>query len=107
MVLILPKASARRLVASADPQEQQAAVLEGEAFLNAAPISFWPRAGEELVQEAAAEPAPAPALVRNSPPPTTAPEPTVSPRLMKPIVFPNVAAKIAPAPLDPATPHRD
>lgn len=110
VVLILPKDAARRVVASADPQTQQAAVLEGQAYLNAAPISFWPRAGEELVQEAAADPhVEAPPPVRNSPPPTTAPEPTVSPRLLKPIPFPTVtappvAAKIAPAPLDSATP---
>lgn len=44
VVLILPRESAQRLVAAADPGAQQAAVLEGEAFLNAAPIALWPQA---------------------------------------------------------------
>jgi hypothetical protein len=43
VVLILPKASALRLVAATDPPGQQAAILEGEVFLNAAPIALWPR----------------------------------------------------------------
>jgi len=42
VVLILPRDSARRLVAATDAAAQRAAVLEGEAFLNAAPISLWP-----------------------------------------------------------------
>ena len=62
VVLILPKASAQRLVAATDPQAQRAAVLEGEAYLNAAPISLWPRPegevakGEVAKGEAAKEP---------------------------------------------------
>ena len=39
VVLILPKASAERMLNSADPKSQQAALFEGEVFLNAAPIS--------------------------------------------------------------------
>lgn len=50
VVLILPRASAQRVVASTDPQVQQAAVLEGDAFLNANPVSFWPRTGEHNAQ---------------------------------------------------------
>lgn len=98
VVLVLPKASAERLAESADPQAQQAAVLEGQAFLNAAPISFWPRPEEELAQgntpevEEPVKPArPAtPARV-----PTTPPEPTVSARLMKDFGFSNATAKLA------------
>jgi len=46
VVLILPRESAQRLVAATDPRAQQAAVLEGEAFLNAAPIALWPQPDE-------------------------------------------------------------
>jgi hypothetical protein len=42
VVLILPTASARRLVEARDEAGRKAAVLEGAAYLNGAPISFWP-----------------------------------------------------------------
>jgi hypothetical protein len=109
IVLVLPRDSARRLLISTDPQVQRAAVLEGEAFLNAAPISFWPQPGEELAQATQQEfPAEAPHPFRAAPAPTTPPEPTVSPRLMKPVAFPTAAAKIPPAVFsDPAPPARN
>lgn len=50
VVLILPRASAQRLLASTDPQVQHAALLEGDAFLNANPIAFWPRTEEKIAQ---------------------------------------------------------
>jgi hypothetical protein len=43
VVLILPRDSAQRLVAAVDPVARHAAIFEGKAFLNAVPISFWPR----------------------------------------------------------------
>ena len=43
VVLVISRESAQRAVAIADPALQQAAVLEGEAFLNAVPISLWPQ----------------------------------------------------------------
>jgi hypothetical protein len=99
IVLILPRDSARRLVASTDPQVQQSAVLEGQAFLNAAPVSFWPQPGEELAQAAPPEPpAGTPHPASHAPIPTMPPEPTVSPRLLKPVAFPVAAAKIAATP---------
>lgn len=58
VVLILPKASAQRLAAATDPQTQQGAVLEGEAYLNAAPISLWPRPEGAVAKEEAAKPTP-------------------------------------------------
>ncbi len=94
VVLVLPKASAQRLVASSDPEVRRAAVLEGEAFLNAAPISFWPGPDDEVTGEVTKEAAP-----EIDPPPAvskTAPAPTVSPRLMRTIGFP---AKTAPVPV--------
>lgn len=42
VVLILPKASAQRLMDARDEEGRKAAVLEGTAYLNGAPISFWP-----------------------------------------------------------------
>jgi hypothetical protein len=43
VVLILPKASAKRLVEARDEVGRSAAVLEGTAYINGAPVSFWPR----------------------------------------------------------------
>jgi hypothetical protein len=59
-VLIIPKAAAQRLVAAATPTAQQAAALEGKVFLNAAPITFWPRPEVATVETA---PVSAPALL--------------------------------------------
>ena len=98
VVLILSKASAQRLVASSDPQVQQAAVLEGETYLNAAPISFWPRPEGETAQEAAA---------RTPAPPVESQAPTVSPRLWKGPSLPNVAAKVVVEPFEKLPPARD
>jgi hypothetical protein len=72
VVLILPRDSARRLVAATDPGAQQAAVLEGEAFLNAVPISFWPepegRVVKGPVQVSSLAPAPNPFAAKVLPP---------------------------------------
>jgi len=86
VVLVLPREAAQRLVAATDPKVQQASVLEGEAYLNAVPISFWPRPEEELVQATAPQTPPAPVAT---------PEPTVPPRLMKGIGALAVPAKVA------------
>jgi len=71
VVLILPRDSAQRLVAAADPSARHAAIFEGKAFLNAVPISFWPRPEERV---APAQPAPGKTVLAQ-------PAPTVSPRL--------------------------
>jgi hypothetical protein len=42
VVLILPKASARQWMDAHDEAGRDAAVLQGTAYLNGAPISFWP-----------------------------------------------------------------
>jgi hypothetical protein len=42
VVLILPKASAQRLMEARDEAARTAAVFEGAAYLNSVPISFWP-----------------------------------------------------------------
>jgi hypothetical protein len=41
VVLILPKVSAQHLIAARDEAGRKAAVLEGTAYLNGVPISFW------------------------------------------------------------------
>ena len=50
VVVILPKASAERLVAATNPAAQQAAVREGEVFLNAEPVALWPRPEGEVAK---------------------------------------------------------
>jgi hypothetical protein len=84
VVVILPKAAAQRLVAANNPAAQQAAVLEGEVFLNAAPIALWPR----------------PEVARVETVPVSAPAPVIAPRPIKaPIMqpVPNLlAAKLEP-----------
>lgn len=47
VVLILPKASAQRLVDARDEGARTTAVLEGAAYLNGVPVSFWPGEGQE------------------------------------------------------------
>ena len=108
VVLVLPKASAKRLLESSDLQVRQAAVLEGETFLNAAPISFWPRPEEEVALETAPElPTAAAPVARHALPPVKPPEPTVSPSLMKGVAIPGVAAKVATAALELPPAARD
>ena len=70
VVLILPKASALRLMTATNAEARQAAVSEGEAFLNAAPIELWP-GFKGRVAKAASTPEPVARL--NAPAPASAP----------------------------------
>jgi len=102
VVLILPRASAARLVNSADLRTQQVAIFEGETYLNAAPISLWPRPEEVAAKETAPEAPVAPTAA----PATAAPAPTVSPRLLQGIAVPTAAVKPAVEPgQKPAAPR--
>jgi hypothetical protein len=100
VVLILPKAAALSAAAASDPAIRQTAVLQGQAFLNAVPISFWPRPETAAVAETASAKQPskaAPAPVVVVPPAPSAspqPNPTVSARLLR-------EAGITPAPVNP------
>ena len=70
VVLILPKASAQRLLEASDEAGRTAAVLEGAAYLNGVPISFWPGDMRELpaIQASATSVAPAaPAIAPTKP----------------------------------------
>jgi hypothetical protein len=90
VLLVLPRASARRLVASDDRGVRAASLFEGEAFLNAVPISSWHPEGE-TAQETAKAPQTRP--VAASTPPATPPEPTVSARIMNGIGLPLLGSK--------------
>jgi len=91
VVLILPKASAQRLVAATDPAIQRAAVLEGEVFLNAAPISLWPRAEGEVAKGETA--------------PVSTPAPAITPRPIKALSMPPLPNLLAANLEPPAKPH--
>lgn len=88
VVLVLPRDSAQRLVTARDSQAQRAAIFEGQTFLNAVPISFWPRPELEVAQ---AKPTTEKVVVAPV-------APLVSPRLMAPP--PGILAK-QPAPALP------
>jgi hypothetical protein len=100
VVLVLPKASAERLLNSADPRAQQTALFEGQVFLNAKPISLWPRpestggAGDLVAGDSKPPSTAAPAPVNDGPVPTAAaPAPTVSARLLQGITVPGLTSK--------------
>ncbi len=59
VVLILPKASAVRLMTATTAEARQAAVSEGEAFLNASPVELWPGARQRTTQALPAQALPA------------------------------------------------
>jgi hypothetical protein len=84
VVLILPKDSAQRLVKATDPKLQQAAIFEGQTFLNSVPVSFWPRPEAEAAQ---AQKAPESAV-------QAPPLPTVSSRLTKDAGVPDRLAQV-------------
>lgn len=102
VVVILPKASAQRLVAAASPAAQQAAVLEGEVFLNAAPIALWPRPAVAKVETAQVS-APVPAITpRPVEAPIIPPVPNLlAAKLEPPVKTPSLAA----APLRETSPE--
>ena len=77
VVLILPKASAERLIAAKDEAGRRAAVLEGEAFLNAGAIMLWPE-NDRGPQVSAAAPV-ATLIEKVLPPPQEALPATVEP----------------------------
>lgn len=106
VVLVIPKASAQRLFATTDPQARIAAVSEGETFLNAAPISFWPRPEQAEVAEDQAAPR-EPVKSAAAPAPVAMPAPTVSPSLMRGAGLPNLAGKVAPPTAETLPPASD
>jgi hypothetical protein len=102
VVLVLPRASAKRLVATDNEGVRAAALFEGEAFLNAVPISLWRQEGEAAQETTKTAATPRTAAA----PPTAPPEPTVSPRLLSGFDFPTVASKfVGESPSKPPVPE--
>ena len=85
VVLILPKASAERLTQARDEAGRAAAVMQGAAYLNGAPVSFWPGEVKDnsTIPVSAAPSAPAtpaaPAALAAPPAPATPPPPSTGP----------------------------
>jgi hypothetical protein len=104
VVLVLPKKSAKLLVTSADPRARYAALLEGDAYLNALPIYFRPRP-EEAPLEATAPPQVRP--THAGAPPVSAPAATGSLLPRQGIGAPSVAGNITPEGLQQSPPARD
>ncbi len=95
VVLVLPKASAQRLMDAPDEAAGEAAVLEGSAYLNGSPISFWPGEGREPpALQASAAPTPAAAPPASA---RTAPTPAAAPPASIPLAPPAAAAPPPPA----------
>jgi len=80
VVIILPKASAQRLAETTDSATQQAAILEGEVFLNAAPISLWPPPEAEVARARVTPETTKPetTVMRAEPPPAPVPPPALN-----------------------------
>jgi hypothetical protein len=87
VVLVLPRAAAKKLVNATDIEAQQAALLDGRAYLNGEPMMLWlshdpaPADWNKQAREKRAAPEP-------TPQPTAAAEPSVSPALIKPPPMP-------------------
>ncbi len=89
LVVILPRAAAKKLVNAATLDEQQAAILEAKVMLDGDQIPLWlsdqPAPADwkkRLPQRAAA--APKSAEIASLAPPPVAPDPSVSPKLIAP-----------------------
>jgi hypothetical protein len=86
VVLALPRAAAKKLVNATDIEAQQAALLEGRAYLNGEPMTLWlsddpaPADWNKHAREKRAPESP--------PQPNAAAEPSVSPTLIKPPAMP-------------------
>lgn len=87
IVLVLPRAAAKKLITADKPEAQQAALLEGRAYLNGEPMMLWlsddpppadwnKRAKEKPAREPISQPAPA------------TPEASVSAALINPPAMP-------------------
>ncbi len=88
VVLVLPRAAAKKLVNATDVEGRQAALLDGRAYLNGEPMMLWlsedptPADWNKRAKEKRAPPAETPAQ------PVPAAEPSVSQALIKPPAMP-------------------
>jgi hypothetical protein len=88
VVLVLPRAAAKRLVSAANVEGQQAALLDGRAYLNGEPMMLWlsdDPTPADWNKHAKEKRAPAPEALSQ---PVPAPEPSVSQALIRPPAMP-------------------
>jgi len=88
VVLVLPRAAAKKLVNATDVEAQQAALLEGRAYLNGGPMMLWlseDPAPPDWNKHAKEKRAP---LAETPPQPSGAAEPSVAEALLKPPAMP-------------------
>ena len=88
VVLVLPRAAAKKLVSAGDIAGQQAALLEGRAYLNGEPIMIWlsdDPAPADWAKHGKEKRAPAAAPEAK---PGSTPEPSVAEALIKPPAMP-------------------
>ncbi len=89
LVVILPRAAAKKLAGATTVDEQQAAILESKVMLDGSEIPLWlsddpvPADWNKRVRQRAAV-APKSAEIASLAPPPVAPDPSVSPKLMAP-----------------------
>jgi hypothetical protein len=86
---ILPRLSARLLIAATTPGEQQAALMQGMLFVDGKPVAGWSGGNAGVVAVSKPQPLPPPAEA-----PSVAP--SVAP-VVAPVVAPSVAPNVAPA----------
>lgn len=90
IVLVLPRAAAKKLVNATGLEQQQAAVLEGRAYLDGEPMMLWlseepaPKDWNKRTRQHVKEKTEVASTVA----PPVVPEPTVSPTLLKPSDMP-------------------
>jgi hypothetical protein len=87
LMVFLPRTGAIKLLAAKDETAQQAALLQGEVFLNAQPISIWlndavlpPAANDDLAANAQSDPV----QTEGGSPPTSTPVPQSPPKPKEP-----------------------
>jgi len=92
VVVVLPRAAAKKLVNAANVEGQQVALLEGRAYLNGEPMMLWlsedpaPADWDKHVKEKQVKEKQAP--VETPPHPSGAAEPSVAEALLKPPAMP-------------------
>jgi hypothetical protein len=95
VVFVVPRAAAQHMVSATNDEQLQAALLDSQVFIDAQPFTLWVNgdrpSDEDLEKMRPHKPARGSvevASLGNPPAPSAAPEPTVSPRLLKVLDMP-------------------
>jgi hypothetical protein len=84
VTFILPRAAAHHLVTAANPEQQQAALLDSQIYVDAEPFSLWVNGNIPSEKNASQTQSKEPVRVASlASPPSSAPEPSVSSALVK------------------------